>query len=238
MTVSKHLCVTVWGATTPDWCALRSACLWFETVSGGAARIQLRAVAAIAPHPARQLALNGTYEEARAALHRALGERGMEGPMLILGPKGARPHAWHLASGLRYAVVPADAASVMIAHELGHLLFGWPDVVLPVGSGVRCLMARVPPVQAEPDPPCAPLRVAAGWQYPLPLHGDECIVAGRVYAWLEWLVERQADRLAAFRLSGPAYRPNVQLHAEFDPASAAPSPLALLSRSLIRHHCS
>ena len=62
----------------------------------------------------------------------------------------------------RYAVVPADAPLGTLAHELGHLLFGWADHdrrSCPVGD---CLMGTGAGATGPPRP-CAPPRVEAGW---------------------------------------------------------------------------
>jgi hypothetical protein len=53
-----------------------------------------------------------------------------------------------------------------VAHELGHLLLGWPDLVREVGND--CLMGCAT-LDVEPPLPCAPLRLRAGWIAPVPL---------------------------------------------------------------------
>ena len=63
-----------------------------------------------------------------------------------------------------------DCPARGVGHdELGHLLFGWPDLATQ-RIGVDCLMATGALVEDDRPPawPCAPLRVAAGWAMPHP----------------------------------------------------------------------
>ncbi len=101
---------------------------------------------------------------------------------LVIVPDGAgyAPHTWRLRRGgvplggrrwaRRYAIVPAGASLGTYAHELGHLLFGWPDADRRRRVGAECLMGSGGhhPPGGEPAPPCAPLRVDAGWVEPQP----------------------------------------------------------------------
>ncbi len=94
--------------------------------------------------------------------------------LVVVVPSGSlRPHCWHLPHphrrGVRvqrYAILPADATLGAVAHELGHLLFDWPDLATDSGLGSECLMARGA-LLPEPAPPCAVLRLRAGWMPPL-----------------------------------------------------------------------
>ncbi len=95
---------------------------------------------------------------------------------IVVVPSGFRPHCWHLAEGgrrlassgavHRYALLPEDATLGAIVHELGHLFFDWPDLANDSGLGSECLMARGA-LLPEPAPPCAVLRLRAGWMPPL-----------------------------------------------------------------------
>lgn len=96
--------------------------------------------------------------------------------VILLVPAGFTPHVWRLRRGgfplgerrwvRRYAILPDGASVGAVAHELGHLLLGWPDLVREVGAD--CLMGCAA-LGAEPPLPCAPLRLAAGWIEPVPL---------------------------------------------------------------------
>jgi hypothetical protein len=96
--------------------------------------------------------------------------------MILLVPAGFTPHVWRMRRGgfplgerrwvRRYAILPDGASVGAVAHELGHLLLGWPDLVREVGND--CLMGCAT-LGAEPPLPCAPLRLAAGWIEPVPL---------------------------------------------------------------------
>lgn len=104
---------------------------------------------------------------------RRLAELG--GVPLILAPRGFRPHCWslppgrrRLAGGLfcrRYGLLPADASLGVTVHELGHLLLRWPDLERGTGIAGECVMATGAKRGGgrRPAPPCAPLRVRAGW---------------------------------------------------------------------------
>jgi immune inhibitor A len=76
-------------------------------------------------------------------------------------------------SVLGYLTVPEDSKLGVIAHELGHLLFGWPDLYdaetggnrVTEGIGVWCLMAAGSWNNggATPGYPCAWCRHVQGW---------------------------------------------------------------------------
>ncbi|UFN46880.1 hypothetical protein LPC08_12655 [Roseomonas sp. OT10] len=97
---------------------------------------------------------------------------GTEAPaaVVIVADAPLAPHAWRVPGGgvavapgrwvRRYAALPAGAPLGFWAHELAHLLLGWPD--LPDSP---CLMGQGARRHggAAPAPPCPPLAWAAGW---------------------------------------------------------------------------
>jgi hypothetical protein len=130
-------------------------------------------------------------------------------PLLVVASPGFRPHCWHLPGGgrrlagdgavHRYAVLPEDATLGAIVHELGHLLFDWPDLERDSGLGSECLMARGA-LLPEPAPPCAVLRLRAGWITPrVPERGLRVgeLEIGEAVAIGERVIERRSnpDRL-------------------------------------------
>lgn len=179
------------------------ACAYFARVSGGAARIVVTELGDERLPPAQRLALEGNYATARAALGRLRPELTAPGPrpLLVIGPPGSRPHAWVLPSTRRYALVPADASPAMVAHELGHLLFTWPDLPLPSHQPPLCLMTRLD-ARAPPPLPCAPLLVASAWRNPPPLVPGTpatALQSGGLYAVShDLLVERRDNTLLAW----------------------------------------
>jgi hypothetical protein len=96
--------------------------------------------------------------------------------VVLVAPQGFHPHVWQPRDGgvsfgagrwlRRYALIPDASPLGHIAHELGHLLYDWPDLHLVPGLGQGCLMARGAERAAGPAAPCAALRVAAGWVEP------------------------------------------------------------------------
>ena len=182
---------------------LEEAFGWFVAAARGRLGFAPHWLAAQEMVPAERLALAGAPEVARAALARLAPDCAL--PLLVFGPAGARPHCWHLADGRRYALVPAGAPLAVLAHELGHLLFGWPDLRLPAGSVARCLMAPISP--GPPDLPSAAMRVAAGWEDPLALVAGmraDTLPEGQCYMWSDMLIERQQAALVGFRTAGRA----------------------------------
>ncbi len=146
--------------------------------------------------------------------------------MLLLTPTGFLPHCWHIPNGgvplgagvwaRRYGVVPADATPGAVVHELGHLLFDWPDLTWDFQFEQECLMARGAFARhgLDPAPPCAPLLVDAGWRDTVPLGAG--LTAGGLgpeqVAAVEWLgrpclVERRECALLVYETgSGAAPR--------------------------------
>ncbi|MFV8754475.1 hypothetical protein ACNOYE_28335 [Nannocystaceae bacterium ST9] len=122
---------------------------------------QYRALGGLDRHPFNSQAL------VEAALDRLdpAARRRVASPLIVVVPPGFRPHCWHLPGGVRrlaFAILPSDATLGAIVHELGHLLFDWPDLERDSGLGNECLMARGA-LLPEPAPPCAVLRLRAGW---------------------------------------------------------------------------
>ena len=165
---------------------------WYHRVSSGHARLaptRLR----IEPPPDgwERYAIGGgtgpwphnSQEMANALLdrtdHEAVSAAGACVVLAVPDSAGFVPHTWRFRSGgywlggrvwvRRYSVIPESAPLGTVAHELGHLLFGWPDLRTRSGFDGDCLMAAGghDGNGARPTPPCAPLRVAAGWAHPI-----------------------------------------------------------------------
>ena len=104
---------------------------------------------------------------ARAVLAGAGGRLGLILPLTM------RPHVWTPRNGgvalgggawcRRFMVLPAEAPLGTVAHELGHLLFDWPDGQTGHPGAEDCLMARGARTGGgqDPAPPSAPLRAQA-----------------------------------------------------------------------------
>jgi hypothetical protein len=109
--------------------------------------------------------------------------------LLVLSNNKMKPHTWHLRNGgsylenglwcRRYAIIPANATLGMTAHELGHLLFDWPDLAWEKSLGEDCLMSPGASANSgkDPSPSCAPLRVNQGWIDPLAINGSTTVQA-------------------------------------------------------------
>ncbi len=203
---------------------LARAAAWYREVSGGAARLELEVIPVDAGDAA-WAELSGAARwpadapHARAAVHalvaglpEALRSRIGGSVLVVVGGDRPHPHTWRFRDGgvhlgqrrwcRRYALVPSTAPLGALAHELGHLLFGWPDLATQ-RIGVDCLMATGALVDDDRPPawPCAPLRVAAGWAMPHPVRagtrvGD--LRPGAVGEFDGLLIERRDDRLVAF----------------------------------------
>lgn len=157
------------GGPLPDL-ALAPALAWFAARSAGRFTPRERPLADVTlPALARFRGLGGLERHPHgsqalvAAALADLADPG-DGPLVVAVPPGFRPHCWHLAGDRRrrYALLPADAPLGAVAHELGHLLLGWPDLERDTGLGAECLMARGG-LLPDPAPPCAVLRLRAGW---------------------------------------------------------------------------
>lgn len=170
---------------------LVAAAEWFREASGEAFRPVFPSLAPVdlplplaayrgrggmGPWPANSQRLAAdAAAAARSSLEGAWTE-GLPGIVLVV-PRGFHPHTWRFRGGgfalgrarwlRRYALLPGDAPLGTVVHELAHLLLGWPDLGRGSGLGRDCLMAEG--AGAPPSPPCAPLRLAAGWCRPFPL---------------------------------------------------------------------
>ncbi len=202
---------------------------WFAAVSGGRAAFQLRPVTTSAPAggwevfaaaggrsepPDNSQVLVGELVTALAPADRArLGEL-----VVVIPPAdtGFVAHTWRLLRGgvhlggrrwaRRYAVVPEDAPMGTVAHELGHLLLGWPDLDRRIGADCLMAMGGHRGGGADPAPPCAPLRLSAGWVSPLPVQAGtrlRDLQPGGVGTWGEMVFERRGGSLLAFRTDPP-----------------------------------
>lgn len=225
-------------AAPPPDCDLGDVVDWYRHVSGGvwapkpdylpplrldhrlARYASQRGLDPAAPN-SRDLvaaAVAGISEEARARIADAGGR------LLLLVAGGIAPHVWYPARGglplggrrwcRRFAVLPAASPLGTRAHEIGHLLPGWPEGC--PSAREHCLMAcgGLRAGGSDPAPPAAPLALAAGWRTPLAL-----TPATRVSALLDWrrtcgvvlwrghhiLAEFRDSRLLAWH--GPANRP-------------------------------
>ncbi|MCI0508187.1 MAG: hypothetical protein L0Z73_19085 [Gammaproteobacteria bacterium] len=89
--------------------------------------------------------------------------------LLVIANYAFKSHTWHLHNrGLRYSIVPSNATFGAVAHELGHLLFDWPDLDWEKSLGEDCLMSLgALRYNGTPALPCAPLRVKQGWIDPI-----------------------------------------------------------------------
>jgi hypothetical protein len=197
--------------------ALVDAVTWYALVSGGAAALAPEILPVDEPEGGW-----GTYaergglgrpprnsqvliDELMKALPRV--PRSAAGGVVVVTPPGAgiAPHAWRFRGGgfwvggrtwlRRYAFVPADAATGVLAHELGHLLFGWSDHDRASGLGADCLMGTGA-AGDNPARPCAPSRVGAGWVRAVPATRSMRV------ADLEGGVVRTGDRLVELGPSG------------------------------------
>lgn len=209
---------------------------WFESLARGRLTIGLETAPDAGLPPEDRLALAGPYSSARAALARCAGARYPQGlPLLFIGMRGTRPHSWTLPGGQPYAAVAEDASKTVIAHELGHLLFGFPDLAFSPDSGAVCLMGRLPKcaIDEPPPEPCAALQVERGWQDAAPLVAglDPALLAqNRAYGWAGLVVTRQRDRLLAFSRGGRR-QPHIALRHAIDIAPQSRCALALISRA-------
>lgn len=231
--VIRPLALLRLGTILPDTAppdAAKAACIWLNEMACGQMAIALEMLPAPSIDPAERLALASIPEAARAVIARRAPTDAR--PLVVIGPPSVRPHCWQTRAGRRYALVPANASIALIAHELGHLLFGWPDLRLPPGSGAICLMA--PLAGEQPARPCAPMRVAAGWETAAPLVAGLAprdLPEGRSYRWADLLVERQGDMLAGFRQNGQM----ITLAFTYPVVDAAGCTLAVASRGAGAH---
>jgi hypothetical protein len=89
--------------------------------------------------------------------------------LLVIANNAFISHTWRLRNrGMSYSIVPSNATFGAVTHELGHLLFDWPDLAWEKSLGEDCLMSLGALYNnGTPALPCAPLRVKQGWIDPL-----------------------------------------------------------------------
>jgi hypothetical protein len=175
------------------------------------------------PHNSQELiddALAQLGADERERLARA-GDR-----LLIAAPRGLHAHTWRVRGGgfhlggarwcRFYSVLPDAAPPGAIAHELGHLLFDWPDLDRSVGDDCLMALGGARAGGYDPAPPCAPLVVGAGWRSPFSVAGTTLAgeldgAPGRfVFDGRPLIIERRADggpaRLVTYDERAPAPR--------------------------------
>lgn len=205
---------------------IEAALSWLS--SWGAPPVQAIAVAVSIPEPRLRFGADGgmasgrfnsqaLVREAVAALD-AEGLRAVEASperIVLVTPAGFHPHVWHPRDGgvalgrgrwvRHYAVLPHESPLGHTAHELGHLLYGWPDLDKVRGLGAECLMARGADHPGGPAAPCAALRVASGWVEPAPITEETRVEAVTgVWCWqagdIRIVGERVGDVVRAARV--------------------------------------
>lgn len=242
---------------------LEAAAEWYERVSGGRWRPWFRRVNPVAlPVPALRYANRGgmghwpvnSQQLAWEALAAVSERDALSEDAILLVPSGFIPHVWRLRRGgfpvggqrwvRRYAILPDGTSLGAVVHELGHLHFGWPDLVRELGDD--CLMGSAR-LDTEPPPPCAPLRVSAGWTVPVTVDratrvrdlGAGSPSAVGVWHW-RWrdrrvLVERRGERLLVFEHPSRAEKngkvpvPRLLARVALAPGDAARPLLALVA---------
>jgi hypothetical protein len=139
-----------------------------------------------------------------------------EGRLLIVASDRFAPHTWHIPRASlpsermwarRYAIVPRTVTAGALAHEIGHLVYEWPDLRWPPEGEMECLMARgaTGAGASDPAPPSAPLLVRAGWREPVKVARNLTVrgLAARGVGLVEWqdkqlLVETKPGRLLLY----------------------------------------
>lgn len=211
------------GVAAPD--VLVRAADWYVEVSGGAVQLEFDVVRVDAGDPAWSRlsdgwrwptgadAARGAAHELVAGLPRPARDHFLGSVVLIMAPgNGIHPHTWRFRHGgvhlgqrrwcRRYALLATNVPLAPVVHELGHLLFGWPDLAAN-GVGFDCIMATGALITDDrPAPwPCAPLRVGAGWVTPRPVRAETRVEELRhadVGEFHGLLIERRDDRLVAY----------------------------------------
>jgi hypothetical protein len=209
---------------------LEKTAAWYDAVSNGHSHLEFVTLPAVrAPKPVGYYSYAGgkgpwPYNSQRLAadLVRALPAdrlaslQGTDCRLLIVAADRFLPHTWHIPrAGVpsermwirRYAIVSHTATAGMLAHEMGHLAFDWPDLRWPPEGEMECLMARgATGANANtPAPPSAPLQVKAGWREPVKVARNLTVrgLAARGVGAVEWqgkhlLVETRPGRLLLF----------------------------------------
>ncbi len=166
------------------------------------------------------------------------------GNLVIVSPGRFKPHTWHIPNGgkpirpeeerrieckamcRRYTLVPEKTNLGMLAHELGHLLFSWPDLKWPRAYAKECLMAEGASNDSGDNPaePCAPLLHRQGWRDELaierntPVHalnrnnigvldrdGKKYIVEYRDESGIDAKIRQEKPRLLVYKLEAGGY---------------------------------
>ena len=166
------------------------------------------------------------------------------GNLVVVSPGRFQPHTWHIPNGgkpirpkeerriewkamcRRYSLVPEKTNLGMLAHELGHLLFSWPDLKWPRAYAKECLMAEGASNDSGDNPaePCAPLLHLQGWRDELaierhtPVHalnrgnigvwdlgGKKILVEYRDESGIEAKFRREKPRLLIYKCEASGY---------------------------------
>ncbi|MEX2262664.1 MAG: hypothetical protein WD696_11975 [Bryobacteraceae bacterium] len=197
-----------------DW--LQSASDWYAEISRGQCRLSWQLMGPLTlPKPTAWYAAGGgmgplprNSQALVADAIEALGPSFRASRLLVVGEKIWLPHAWHLPGThpCRYAVLSGHANLGTVVHELGHLLFEWPDFQWPWRWGRECLMAlgATGELGADPSPPSAPLLLRQGWRETAPMTRALKVqdLAGGDIATMDWdhwqvLAEWRRDRGAS-----------------------------------------
>jgi len=226
---------------------LNAVANWFSAVSQHRCHLSFTILPAILPQrPISYFAIAGgmgpppqnSQSLVRAALDQlepeSLGKLAqVQSHLLAIATGPIKPHTWHLLGGgkwlgqkvwcNRYAIIQPDASLGTIAHELGHLLFNWPDLIWEKRLADECLMAwgALGTYGKQPSPPCGPLRVQMGWCDTVYLHPSDPVIKLTfskvgLFRWhqIEWLIEYRSEprpRLLLYRSHGknPGTHPKI-----------------------------
>jgi len=225
--VTPHTYAALVPAPESARAMLDEAARWYLDVSAGRALLSARTVV-VDPPPGGWAAFatsrTSCREGAAAVVESLAGDARLlvGGVVLVVVPDGVdvHPHTWRFARGgvhlggrrwcRRYAAVGERAPLGAYVHELGHLVWGWPDLAGRAGIGSHCLMATGALVDGghAPSPPCPPLRVAAGWEDPIPVDPATTVAhlaerSGRVGRAGHLLVEVRHGHLLAYATDPP-----------------------------------
>ena len=222
---------------------LLAACEWYRALSRGALALSVGMRRGLrTEHAAEEFAVSGGMGRAplnsQALAAEALSALGAverdqlarpDTHLVLAVPACFRAHTWRLRGGgfalgggawcRRYAILPQGASLGAIVHELGHLLFEWPDFRASSRLGQDCLMAQggYRAGGRDPSPPCAPLLLERGWRARLELTSDTRVVdlardRVGVFAW-------QGRELAIELRDEPGRRRLLVMHDERESAN-------------------